>query len=106
MKEMFTLLILLWAGLHLPAQGGCTVKKEDFKPVIATLNPFFTDHQWDSYRHLEKARLDVSRSLLITQTGCRRHHVTVILTIKPEALPSRLPGQAFIFRKRLLSCTW
>ncbi|MEZ4687491.1 MAG: hypothetical protein R3B47_15925 [Bacteroidia bacterium] len=54
MKEMFTLLLLLGAVFQLPAQGGCTVKKEDFRPVIATLNPFFTDHQWDSYRYQER----------------------------------------------------
>lgn len=101
MKEMFTLIILLWAGLQLPAQGGCTVKKEDFKPVIATLNPFFTDHQWDSYRHLEKARLDVNRSLLITQAGCRRHHVTMILSIKPEALPGTVTREAFFIQEAL-----
>jgi hypothetical protein len=96
MKEIIALLILCCTSSALIAQRGCTVNKDEFKPVIATLNPFFTDHQWDSYRYTEKARLDVHRSLLIAQTGCRRHHVTIIFSLAPDAVPTSAHVDFFI----------
>ncbi|MEZ4687492.1 MAG: hypothetical protein R3B47_15930 [Bacteroidia bacterium] len=43
----------------------------------------------------------MNRSLIITQTGCRRHHVTIILTIAPEALPANTPQEAFYIQEAL-----
>ena len=86
MKRMIVLASLVLACFHVYAQQGCSVKKENFKPIIQTLNPFFTDHQWDSYRHIERARLDVSRSVVIKQTGCKRHHIGILMTIKPSGV--------------------
>lgn len=98
MKGMIILAVLFLSCIQLPAQHGCSVKKENFKPVIATLNPFFTDHFWDGYRKVEKARLDVHRSVVITQYGCKRHHKSIMLAIKSSGANT---SEAFYIQEAL-----
>jgi len=64
----------------------CRITKADLKPIIAAYNPFFTDHHWDDFKKWEKAQLGSGRRLVISQTGCKRHHISFILIIKSEEI--------------------
>jgi hypothetical protein len=90
MRHCFTL--FLFAFFLIPAshaQPDCRVKKESFQPIIAVYNPFFTDHHWDNLEKYEKARLGPYRRLLISQSGCKRHHVNIIYLIKKDVIQNR-----------------
>ena len=78
------LFLLLLSPLLLWGQDDCRIQKKDLKPVINTYNPFFTDHHWDDFKKWERAQLGPGRRLVISQTGCKRHHISILLLIKPE----------------------
>ncbi len=84
LRHLFLLLLLplsVWGQ-----QADCRIQKEDLKPVIAAYNPFFTDHHWDDFKKWERAQLGRGRRLVISQTGCKRHHISILLLIKPEEI--------------------
>lgn len=89
---MLRLVFLLFLfPLSLWGQEDCRVQKEDLKPIIATYNPFFTDHHWDDFKKWEKAQLGPGRRLVISQNGCKRHHINILLLIKPEEINPNIP---------------
>lgn len=65
-------------------QADCRLKKADLRPIIARFNPFFADHTWDHDNQMEMARLGSGRLLIITQDGCKRHHITFTLILDPS----------------------
>ncbi|MEM7655646.1 MAG: hypothetical protein AAF399_05915 [Bacteroidota bacterium] len=78
--------LILSSGSQLLAQNqaNCRLKKADLRPIIARFNPFFADHTWDQENQMEMARLGEGRLLLITQDGCKRHHITFTLILDPS----------------------
>jgi hypothetical protein len=68
------------------AQNDCRLQPSDFQPMIARFNPFFSDHRWEDYKKMETARLDKDRLLVISQTGCKRHHTSFVMIISPRAV--------------------
>lgn len=85
MKQLLYLLLVLLA-VPARAQEDCRVKPEDMKALIARFNPFFSDHRWDDASHTEMARMGKDRLLIITQDGCKRHHIVFNLFIDPEVV--------------------
>ncbi len=70
------------------SQENCRLKLQQLKPVIQRFNPFFGDHKWIPETRMELATLDNSRIVMITQDGCKRHHVHIDLIIDPRAVSS------------------
>ncbi len=66
------------------AQEDCRIKPEDFQPIIARFNPYFTDHEWNQKTRMELARLADNRLLIISQEGCVRHYTTITLVLPAE----------------------
>jgi hypothetical protein len=66
------------------SQEDCRMQPEDFQPVIAAFNPYFTDHEWNPQTRMELARLADNRLLIIAQEGCVRHYLTFTLVLPPE----------------------
>jgi hypothetical protein len=67
------------------AQGEeCRLDKSGLQPIIERYNPFFGDHQWNARSRIEMARIDQYRLLIITQDGCKRHHIRFTLLLDPS----------------------
>jgi len=86
MKRLIILTSVLLSSIFAFSQRECNVKKTSLTPIIATLNPFFTDHEWNKRILVEKARLDAHRSIVISQFGCKRHHISIRMRIKANAV--------------------
>lgn len=85
------LALLYCVLLVLPARAqeeDCRIRPEDFKPLIARFNPFFTDHEWQPTARLEIARMAGGRLLLINQEGCTRYFVTFTVVLDPREVQS------------------
>ena len=59
----------------------CRLKLEDLEPIITRFNPYFSNHQWSLDSRMELARMGSDRLLMITQDGCKRHHVVMTLVL-------------------------
>ena len=74
--------ILLGMQTNLCAQNDdCRLKLDELKPVIQRFNPFFSHHKWNLNKRLEMARMGAHRLLIISQSGCKRHHFNFNLLI-------------------------
>lgn len=79
--------LCLWmlGSTSIQAQGSdCRLKLEDLKPIIQRFNPFFANHKWNQDARLEMARMSNEQLILITQDGCKRHHVNFTMIIDPK----------------------
>lgn len=68
------------------AQSDCRLELEQLTPIIERYNPFFGDHKWIPKTRMELATLDNSRIVIITQDGCKRHHIHIDLIIDARAV--------------------
>lgn len=78
------LLCLACCSFLTPAQAqenDCRLKLQDLQPVITRFNPYFSNHQWSLENRMELARMGNERLLMITQDGCKRHHLVFTLVI-------------------------
>ncbi len=81
--KIFTSILCLLLPLFAIAQDDdCRVKREDLQPVIQRFNPFFANHTWDKQGQIEMAKMGEDRILVITQDGCKRHHIRFYLMIE------------------------
>ncbi len=81
------LVAMLWglsAGLYAQSKEDCRLNLAELQPVIGRYNPFFGDHQWNARSRIEMARMDPTRLLIITQDGCKRHHIRFTLLLDPS----------------------
>jgi hypothetical protein len=62
----------------------CRLDLNALQPVIRPLNPFFGEHQWNASLRRETMLLGEGRTLQITQSGCKRHHINFRITIAPK----------------------
>lgn len=87
-RYLLFLLSMIWIGLPqvMAQREDCRLKPESLKPIIARFNPYFSGHTWQADAQIEMARLSTNRLLVITQGGCKRHHITLNLIVDPEAV--------------------
>ena len=70
---------------HLQAQNeGCRLNLDELKPIIERFNPFFSHHKWNLHKRIEMARMGDHRLLIISQSGCKRHHINFNLLIDAD----------------------
>ncbi|MEO1449863.1 MAG: hypothetical protein AAFV07_10065 [Bacteroidota bacterium] len=93
MGHRYFLLLLFISCLGLPClqaqDDDCRLKPESLKPIIARFNPYFSGHTWQPEAQIEMARMSTDRLLVITQGGCKRHHITLNLIVDAEAVDNR-----------------
>lgn len=68
------------------------MQASEFKPVISTFNPFFSEHHWDDAQKTERAHIGAHRILLISQAGCKRHHTVLLQVMSPGCI---VPNDSF-----------
>ncbi|MDX1906595.1 MAG: hypothetical protein SF053_06125 [Bacteroidia bacterium] len=64
----------------------CRILPEDMHPLIQRYNPFVAEHQWIEETRMELVRLNGDRFLIITQDGCKRHHIRFNLMLQAPAI--------------------
>ncbi|MEO0468442.1 MAG: hypothetical protein AAF206_02385, partial [Bacteroidota bacterium] len=64
----------------------CRLDLDNLSPIIQRFNPYFSDHQWNAKSRIEMARLGEDRLMVITQDGCKRHHIRFTLIIDPGSV--------------------
>lgn len=75
---------MVWLTVMPSAQAqenDCRLKLQDLQPIITRFNPYFSNHQWSLENRMELARMGNERLLMITQDGCKRHHVVFTLVV-------------------------
>lgn len=87
LRTFIFVLLSFTFGLH--AQDytqPCRLNLRALSPIIAQYNPFFANHRWDPVTRMELARLSNSRMLMITQDGCKRHHIRLSMILDPREI--------------------
>lgn len=87
MKSIYFFIGMIGASfISVYSQSDCRLALGELTPIIERYNPFFGDHKWIPETRMELATLDNSRIVIITQDGCKRHHIHIDLIIDTRAV--------------------